>query len=308
MDQDSTRILAGIWILLGVSWIAGGVLKLQRRHRELALNVIARTRAWTLMIALLTAAVFLGSLGVTLLFAGVSVLALREYLSVAGVTKTDRRAAVWIFALFLPLQYALIVFDWYGLFSILIPVYAFAVLTIRQVLSGDVADFLARAAKLHWGLMLCVYCISHVPALGTLVLAEQERSSAIPVLFLLVCVQLGDVFQYVFGKWLGRRKVAPSISPGKTWEGLVGGVGAATIIGALLSPFTIWAPTTAAALACGLALCGFFGDLAMSAIKRDRGVKDFGTLLEGHGGVLDRIDSLCFAAPVFFHIVRYFWT
>jgi phosphatidate cytidylyltransferase len=128
------------------------------------------------------------------------------------------------------------------------------------------------------------------------------------LLFLATVVQLGDVLQYVFGKTLGTRRIVPRVSPNKTWEGTVGGIASASLVGALLwwaTPFSFWA---AGAIALAINLAGFAGGLTLSAIKRDLGVKDFGTLIEGHGGVLDRIDSLCFAAPLFFHIVRYFYT
>jgi len=121
-------------------------------------------------------------------------------------------------------------------------------------------------------------------------------------------VQSSDVFQYIWGKLFGRRKVAPAISPSKTVEGLAGGVLSATILGAFLwwiTPFSVW---QAALMALAINVMGFFGGLVMSAIKRDRGVKDWGDLIEGHGGMLDRLDSVVFAAPVFFHLTRFFWS
>ncbi len=120
-------------------------------------------------------------------------------------------------------------------------------------------------------------------------------------------VQASDVLQYIWGELLGRRRIAPTISPHKTWEGLIGGVACATAIGAALWWATPFNPWQAAAMALLVTLLGFAGGLILSAVKRDRGVKDYGTLIEGHGGVLDRIDSLCFAAPVFFHMTRYFF-
>jgi phosphatidate cytidylyltransferase len=100
--------------------------------------------------------------------------------------------------------------------------------------------------------------------------------------------------------------VAPAISPNKTWEGLIGGSASATALGAAIWWATPFTPVEAAGMAFLLTMMGFAGGLIMSAIKRDRGVKDYGALIGGHGGVLDRIDSLCFAAPVFFHLTRYF--
>ena len=156
--------------------------------------------------------------------------------------------------------------------------------------------------------MVAVYCVSHAPALLMLQIPGYAGQNAKLLLYLVIVVQLSDVLQYVFGKTLGRRRIVPRVSPNKTWEGTLGGIASATLIGALLwwvTPFGVW---SAAAIALLINLAGFAGGLCMSAIKRDLGVKDFGTLIEGHGGILDRIDSLCFAAPVFFHAVRYFYT
>jgi phosphatidate cytidylyltransferase len=126
--------------------------------------------------------------------------------------------------------------------------------------------------------------------------------------YLILVVQSSDVLQYVWGKLLGRRKIAPGLSPSKTVEGFVGGLASATALGTALWWLTPFSPASAAAVSLTITLVGFLGGLVMSAIKRDRGVKDWGAMIEGHGGMLDRIDSVCFSAPIFFHIVRYWWT
>jgi phosphatidate cytidylyltransferase len=167
---------------------------------------------------------------------------------------------------------------------------------------------MTRIAEMQWGLMVCVYCISHVPALVTLTIPGNEGRGLMLIAFLVLVVQASDVLQYVWGKLLGRTRVAPNLSPSKTWEGLIGGVLSATLIGALLSVITPFSMVEAAMLALVITLMGFLGGLVMSAIKRDRGVKDWGRMIEGHGGMLDRMDSVVFAAPVFFHLVRYVWT
>ena len=128
------------------------------------------------------------------------------------------------------------------------------------------------------------------------------------LIFLILVVQSSDVLQYVWGKLLGRRKIAPGLSPSKTVEGFVGGVLSASGLGAALWWITPFEPGQAFLVALAITLMGFLGGLVMSAIKRDRGVKDWGSLIEGHGGMLDRLDSVCFSAPVFFHITRYWWT
>ncbi len=208
----------------------------------------------------------------------------------------------------MPIQYLLVYSAWYGLFAIFIPVYAFLFVPVRSALAGDTQDFLARTAKIQWGLMIAVYCVSHAPALLMLQIPGYDGEGAKLLLYLVIVVQLSDVLQYVFGKTLGRRRILPKVSPNKTWEGALGGIGAATLVGTLLWWATPFSPWAAAAIALLINLAGFAGGVCMSAIKRDLGVKDFGTLIEGHGGVLDRIDSLCFAAPLFFHVVRYFYT
>jgi len=243
-----------------------------------------------------------------ILFALTSFIALREFITLTPTHRADHRTLFWAFFIFAPVQYLLVGIQWYGLFAIFIPVYAFLFIPLRSALAGDTEDFLARTAKIQWGLMIAVYCVSHAPALLMLEIPGYQGEGAKLLLYLIIVVQLSDVLQYVFGKTLGKHRIVPRLSPNKTWEGTVGGIVAATLVGTLLwwvTPFTPWAAAVIALLIC---LTGFAGGLVMSAIKRDRGVKDFGTLIEGHGGILDRIDSLCFAAPVFFHVVRYYYT
>ncbi|MDR1647826.1 MAG: phosphatidate cytidylyltransferase [Zoogloeaceae bacterium] len=270
-------------------------------------NLNARVNAWWIMIFLLAGAFWAGNTAVILLFAFVSFQSLREFISVTYTRRGDYRALLWCFFVFLPLQYGLIYTGWYGLFSILIPVYAFLLLPISSALGADATRFLERAAKVQWGLMICVYCLSHIPALLTLDIPRFDGRNAQLIVFLLLTVQSSDVFQYVWGKLLGRHKLAPAISPSKTIEGLIGGVLTATLAGSAMwwmTPFTWW---QAALIALTLNVLGFFGGFVLSAVKRDIGLKDWGSMLEGHGGMLDRVDSLSFSAPVFFHIVRYWW-
>ena len=180
--------------------------------------------------------------------------------------------------------------------------------SILIALRGDTARFMTRVAEMQWGVMIAIFCISHVPALLTLDIPGFETRKLLLIAFLVIVVQMSDVLQYIWGKLFGRHKVAPKLSPSKTWEGLIGGVASATLLGACLwwiTPFTF---LQAGLVALVITLMGFFGGLVMSAIKRDRGVKDWGRLIEGHGGMLDRLDSVVFAAPIFFHLVRYWWT
>ena len=271
-------------------------------------NLSARIRAWWAMTAVFVAALATGGIGSVILFGLTSFIALREFITLTPTRRADHRTLFWAFFVFVPIQYYLVATHWYGLFVIFIPVYAFLFVPVRSVLAGDTEDFLARTAKIQWGLMVAVYCVSHAPALLMLQIPGFEGENAKLLLYLIVVVQLSDVLQYVFGKTLGRHKIVPTVSPNKTWEGAIGGIGSATLIGALLWWATPFSPWAAAGIALIINLAGFAGGLCMSAIKRDRGIKDFGSLIQGHGGVMDRIDSLCFAAPLFFHVVRYYYT
>ncbi|MCC6075810.1 phosphatidate cytidylyltransferase [Pseudomonas sp. GCM10022188] len=310
MDRDTLALFAGIGALLALASLVGFVLKWRNRGAASPVidNLNARINAWWVMVGVLGGAFWLGQGAVILLFAAISFFALREFITLAPTRGSDYPALAAAFYLVLPVQYLLIASDWYGLFSIFIPVYVFLLLPILASFGGDTTAFLERAAKVQWGMMLAVFCISHVPALLTLDIPGFEGRNLLLIAWLVLVVQISDVLQYVCGKLLGKRKIAPHLSPSKTVEGFAGGVALATLVGAALywiTPFSVW---QALAIALLVTLLGFFGGLVLSAIKRDRGVKDWGHMIEGHGGMLDRLDSVCFAAPIFFHVLRYGWT
>lgn len=271
-------------------------------------NLVARINAWWAMSALLAIAMLFGRAGAVILFALLSFAAMREFLTLTAKSRADHYALAAAFFVVLPVQYYLIWIDWYALYSIFIPVYAFLFLPILSALRAETENFLTRVSETQWGLMICVFAASHVPALLTLQIDGYEGKSILLIAFLVVVVQGSDVLQYVFGKLFGRRKIAPVLSPSKTWEGFLGGVLSASFLGGCLwwmTPFAFWQAFLVALI---IAIMGFFGGLVMSAIKRDKGVKDWGHLIAGHGGFIDRLDSVVFSAPIFFHIVRYFWS
>ena len=282
------------------------------RRFAMVANFQVRVRSWWVMATIFAIAVLTGEIGAILLFTCCSFLALREFVCIVPTRRADHRTLVWCFWVVLPLQYWFIYIGWYGMFVLLIPLYAFLFIPMRNVLAGDCEHFLERTAKIQWGITSCIYCISYTPMLLKLACnfgddVVAPTANARLLWFLVMVVEMSDVFQYCWGKSIGRHKLLPTVSPNKTMEGLVGGVLSATILGGMLSVFTplsFWQGTWIALL---VALAGFAGDVTMSAIKRDSGVKDYGTMLAGHGGMLDRLDSLCFAAPVFFHIIRYFF-
>ena len=310
MSTPLGSLIGGVAALLAVASAIGW--ELQRRAtgagaRATVANINARIRAWWVMATLFSLSLVTGPVGSILLFSLVSLLALREFVTLAPTRLGDHRTLFWSFFIITPIQYYLVWIGWYGLFSILIPVFAFIILSVRTALGGDTQKFLERSASVQWGLMVCVYFVSHVPALLTLPFRDSPMQGPLLMFFLVVVVQMSDVLQYVWGKLFGRRPIAPSLSPNKTWEGFVGGIASATLLGSALWWITPFSPAEAAVMALLATVMGFAGGLIMSAIKRDRGVKDYGSLIGGHGGVLDRIDSLCFSAPVFFHLTRYFY-
>lgn len=309
MTQDALYLFLGIGLLLLCASLIGLVLQWRSGSSSAPVidNLNARIKAWWVMVALLGIAFWLGYSAVILLFYCLSFYALREFLTLVPTHSSDYPALVAAFYFILPIQYLLLYIGWFELFAIFIPVYGFLLLPILASLGGDALRFLTRAAQVQWGLMIAVFCISHVPALLLLEIPGYEGRNLLLIAYLVLVVQLSDVLQYVCGKLFGRRKIAPRLSPSKTLEGFLGGVALSTLIGAALfwiTPFSFW---QSALIALTLNLLGFAGGIVMSAIKRDRGVKDWGYMIEGHGGMLDRLDSVCFAAPVFLRIVHYWW-
>lgn len=306
MANKDFALAAVVVGLLITATVVGQVVK---RQPHLGLNAAAigtfnrRVRAWWIICALLAIAFVSPGLTVAL-FGIMSFWALREFITLTPTRLGDHRALFWVFFFFTPLQFVLVAWNNYSLFSILIPVYAFLFIPARIALAGDYKRFLERIAKIQSGLLICVYCLSFAPAL--LHMPRVEEASRPRLMFFFVAMTLlSEAFQFVWSQLYGRHVIAPTINATRTWEGLVGGSASTSLAGILLywaTPFTRW---EAAFMSMVIAVMGFAGSMTMSAIKRDRGVRDYGTLVEGHGGVLDRIDAICFAAPVFYHITRH---
>lgn len=302
-------MIGGIFSLLAVATLITFGINVFGGDRSSALveNLNARMKAWWVMITLFSVAITAGGITSILLFACVSFAALREFITLTPARETDYRTLIYAFFVILPVNYLLIALHSYDLFVVFVPVCAFVIIPVRSALAGDSKDFLARSATIQWALLLCVYFISYAPALLSLTVPGFEFQMAGTLCFLMFVVQVSDVMQYVFGKIFGKHKIAPSISPNKTVEGFIGGVVSAVVLGTCFWWVTPFQPWQAACMALVICLAGFGGGIVMSAIKRDRGVKDFSSLIPGHGGMIDRVDSLCFAAPVFFHLTRHFF-
>lgn len=277
---------------------------ISRRHnnRELWLRV----RTWWVIVGLFGISLLLKPVITIALLGFISFLAFKEYLTLIPTRRADHRVLLWAY-LAIPLQYYWASIGWYGMFIIFIPVYMFLLLPLRMVLIGETQGFIRAAGTLHWGLMTAVFSLSHAAFLLAL---PPERNPAAGgdglLLYLLILTEFNDVAQYVSGKTLGRHKAIPKVSPKKTIEGVVGGVIATTLLAVLAAPYlTPLTPAESVLLGLLLGFAGFFGDVTLSAVKRDIGLKDSGSILPGHGGILDRVDSLTFTAPLFFHAVYY---
>jgi phosphatidate cytidylyltransferase len=309
-QQKALWLFGGIVALLAVASLIGRVLGARSKNgsNDVVANLNARVRAWWVMVGVFAVAFVLGKNATLVLFALASFFALREFITLTPTRAGDYRPLVLSFFVLVPTQYALIGYDQYGTFAIFIPVYAFLLLPAVATFAADTENFLERSAKIQWGVMIAVYCISYAPALLLLKIPGYEGQNALLMFYLLLIVQLSDVLQYVFGKLFGKHKLAPQVSPSKTVEGLVGGGLSATAIGGAMwwiTPFT-WQQSLGMSFL--IVVMGFLGGLTLSAVKRSLGAKDWGVMIEGHGGMLDRLDSVSFAAPVFFHVTRFFFS
>ena len=309
-DTPLRTLFAGVLALLAVASLIGGVLQFRLRGASSPTidNLNQRIVAWWWMFGVLAACFWFGQGTTVLLFAFASVIALREFVTLTPTRFGDHWALVAAFYVMIPVQYWLIYTDWYGMFAIFIPVYGMLALPILAALQGDTEQFLERTAKMQWGVLIAVYFISYAPALLLINLDGDGKQNLMLLFYLLLVVQISDVLQYVCGKLFGKTKLAPNVSPSKTVEGLVGGGLLAIGVGTALYWATPFAPWQAAMMSAAIVLAGFLGGLALSAVKRSLGAKDWGQMIEGHGGMLDRLDSVCFAAPVFFHLCRYYFS
>ncbi|OYP38389.1 phosphatidate cytidylyltransferase [Rhodopirellula sp. MGV] len=313
--------LLGIAVALVISTLAiTGAKWMFGRDRDGEL--VSRIKTWWVIVGLFVVAILPSSSSAVWLFAFVSFLALKEFLSMTPTRRADRRVLFYAYAS-IPLQYYFAAVNWYGMFIVFLPVIMFIALPARMITIGQTDGFLRAAGTLHWGLMLTVFSLSHVAILlmfdpgssGQARLLGQypsEIGKLYPgpglLLFLVLMTELNDIFQFCWGKSIGGSKVAPSVSPGKTYAGLIGGALTTIVVSLLLAPrLTLMDWKCSAIAGVIIAFAGFFGDLCMSSLKRDLKIKDFGATLPGHGGVLDRVDSLIFTAPLFFHFVYYFY-
>jgi len=270
-------------------------------------TLFARINTWWAMLIALSLAGLAGRGGIVILFALMSFSALREFLTLTAKRRADHWVLMFSFFVALPGQYLLVYFGQVGLFSIFIPVYAFLFLPVLAAAKGDTAGFLSRVAETQWALMLCIFAASHVPALLWVEIPGYAGKEILLISWLVIVVQAGDIAHFVTPRLVGRTRIAPGIHHSRSWQGFLGALVTGVVVGTALAWITPFAPWAAALMALTVAMLGYAGGMVMAAIKRDKGVADWGHLLPGQGGFLDRLATVLFAAPLFFHLVRFFF-
>jgi phosphatidate cytidylyltransferase len=306
----SNPVHASLVLICGLLVLASGIVFVMRKrdHENRHQELVSRVKSWWFMIAIFSLAMLTSPLVSVFFFGLMSFLAFKEYVSIIPLRRVDRRVLFWAY-LTIPIQYAFVADDYYGMFIVFIPVWVFFLLPFRLILAQKTEGFLTSVTAISWGLMITVFAVSH----GAMLMhfpatPDNAAGGAGLILFLVILNQGNDVAQYLWGKLFGKHKILPIISPNKTWEGFLGGlattVAGATILFTSLTPFTLQFAFFSGLV---IGITGFIGDVTFSALKRDMGIKDAGALIPGHGGILDRVDSLSLSAPLFFHVVRYFY-
>lgn len=305
-SDDLMYVFVGIIAVLIIATVVTAILK-RRKPSDALHEVDLRIRSWWVMFIIFTIAIVLHSTISLIFMALLCFLALKEYFSLIPFNRAHRLVLFWAY-LAIPIQFLFIYFEQYGMFIIFIPVYMFLLIPIQAIFVGDTKNFLQSIASVQWGMMLMVFGLSHLAYLLVLPGKENGLIGAGLVLYLVVLTQVNDVAQFLWGKMLGKKKIVPKVSPNKTWAGFVGGLVTTTVLAVilapLLTPFSIFASIVSGLY---IALMGFIGDVNISALKRDLAIKDTSSIIPGHGGILDRVDSLTYTAPLFLHFTRFFY-
>ena len=314
-SQQVGLLFVLVFGLLGVISIGAFVASLKDRHEDdlhtqklKEFNGLLRT-SW-LMSTVFWFGWALGETVATVLFGLVAFLALREFITLSPTRQGDHRSLVLAFFVVLPVQFALVITRHFDLVTVFIPVYVFLAIPVVSALADDPHRFLERNAKLQWGIMVCVYGMSHVPALLLLKFPGFLGKNAFLVFFLVFVVQSCMIVQHLVGQKLQRAPSAPHVSKSFNWTSWLVAVVTASLVGGLMAGLTPFKPAQAVAMALIACVAGSLGHLVMKALKRDRGITNWGAegkSVTGASGLLDRVDALCFAAPVFFHSVRWYF-
>ena len=284
-------------------WVASRTMDTMRLTRLAVVN--SRVRSSWSVLALFTVAFVIGPNALLVVFALASFFALREFVSLTPIKSSDHWALVVAFYLVIPAQYVLLGFGRANLFAVFIPVYVFLLLPVVMAIKQDTEFYLQRVAKVQWGLMISVYCVSHAPAIATLPIRGHEDRGPLLLLFFLLILFLTDLLQVIASTLLGGTPLTVNVN--KTPKGALAGGAAGVLIGTALwwmTPFLWWQAFFMCAL---IVVSGFIGTVVLSLVKRSLGAKQSDSELMLTRGVLERLDALMFAAPMFWQVTRYLW-
>ena len=308
---DSVNLIAEIqWVIAIILFILAFATILfwiwdKLSPSKLVEEMQIRTRSWWIMCFIFLFASLINPIITYIALAFLSFLTLREIYSLLKLREMDRSILFFCY-LCIPIQYYLAYKGHYNLFLIFIPVFMFIIIPFLLVLTGETKDIIRSMCVLPTSLMLGVYGISHLALLINFPeMNNDEISGKALLLFLIFITEANDIMQFVWGKIFGKNKILPNVSPNKTWEGFIGGILSTTLIGYLMGFLTPLSSIQLIIISFSISILGFMGDSILSAVKRDFGVKDMGSTIPGHGGVLDRVDSLSTTASPFFHIVYF---
>lgn len=307
LQQTFLLVLAGLVLLFATA--SGLVVWLTRSADAAQLARIgqlnSRIQASWLIVLLFAIGFALGEAALSVIFALASFFALREFVALTPTKAADHEALLLAFYVVIPVQYVLVASGWYGLYAVFIPVYLFLILPVVMAWRQDTELYLQRVAKVQWGLMLSVYCVSHAPAIATLEPPGYEGRGPLLLLYFLLVVQMSDLFAVAASASFGRTPLRSN--PNKTREGVLIGAVAASLLGTGLwwmTPFTWW---QAALMSAATVFAGFMGGLVLVSVKRSLGERQWDQGVELSRGVLERLEAVTFAAPVFFHATVYFF-
>ncbi len=304
------------WMLIGTfgALCSGTIVRmaaLRNSDPELAKKRMGSLKVWWTLAVLMSLAAVFQRAGAAVLLAVASLLGLREFLALIGKQRIGRAAIIVAFAS-VPVQYILLAAGFESEAKFILPVGMLLLLSAVRLANGETQGYIRTTGGVYWGVMLLVYCLSHAALLFTLATDHKPAVGASGwFLFVVLVTEMDDIAQALVGRAIGRRKITPTISPNKTWEGFAGGVIISVVLSLLLAPWLTSFPSVFTlrglllSVGSGLLIvsAAFLGDINMSAIKRDVGVKDGSSILPGMGGMIDRVDSLTFTAPAFYYFL-----
>lgn len=305
ITSEVSLVLGAIYLLITILTIIFYSVKSIKGESKLINELIERTNSWWVMLLVLTLVVFINREVATVGIALLSLIAFRELSSNLNLRPADRRTLLWCY-IGIPFQFMAAYTQYFDFFVIFIPIIMYIFLSFRTVAHGDIQNITRSLGAIHWCVMLTIFSFSHLAYM--LSFPEREGFSAGNgglILFIILITEINDIFQFTCGKLFGKNKIIPSVSPNKTTEGFLGGMILTTITGYFLNFLLPINTEKTVILTILLCIVGFGGDITLSAVKREHNIKDMGTSIPGHGGMMDRLDSLAFTSVSFFYLIRY---